>query len=264
VVDSDEREAAIASTEETCPRCGASRAPGQEYCVECGLRLPPVSGVIPALRRRWIRRFGWYPGDWVWTSALTFLIAAAGAAVAIALTSGSASGGGATFVVITNSTSNGTTTLQTTTAATTTLPAAPEPTVTTQTKTTATTRPATTAATTTAATTTTATTTKTVTTPAPPPNGQTAWPSGHSGWTLVLTSYPVTGGRAPALATAHRAAKSGLPQVGILSSSAFGSLHPGYYVVFSGIYDSQAQADAAAALARARGFSGAYSRQISR
>jgi hypothetical protein len=258
VVDLDEREAAIASTEQACPRCGAARTPGQEYCVECGLRLPAVTGVIPALRRRWIRRFGWYPGDWVWTSVVTFLIAAAGAAAAIALTSGSASGGGATFVVITDSVSTTTTTATTTTAATATLPAAPEPTVATTTAATTTRK-----ATTTAATTTTATTT-TAKPPAAPPNGQTAWPSGQSGWTLVLTSYPVTGGRSAALATARRAAQSGLPQVGILNSSGFGSLHPGYYVVFSGIYDSQAHADAAAALARAHGFSGAYSRQISR
>jgi hypothetical protein len=33
---------------------------------QCGLRLPVVVGTVPALRRRWLRRFGWYPGDWIW------------------------------------------------------------------------------------------------------------------------------------------------------------------------------------------------------
>ena len=33
------REAAVASVEQACPRCGAPREPRQEYCVECGLRL---------------------------------------------------------------------------------------------------------------------------------------------------------------------------------------------------------------------------------
>ena len=54
------------------------------------------------------------------------------------------------------------------------------------------------------------------------------------------------------------------PQVGVLQSANFSSLHPGYFVVFSGIYGAKSQADAALATARAGGFAGAYSRQISR
>ena len=50
----------------------------------------------------------------------------------------------------------------------------------------------------------------------------------------------------------------------MLDSARFSSLHPGYYVVFSGVYGSKTQADAALRTARSSGFAGAYSRPISR
>jgi len=256
MVDQQEREAAAASTEQACPRCGAPRDPQQEYCLECGLRLPPVTGVVADLRRSWIRRFGWYPGDWIWTALLTFLVAIAGVGVAIGLTSGKSSH------VITFVAPRPRTVPLTTPAATTSrLPTAPEPT---------TTAPATT--TTPVQKTTTTLPTKTVprtaaptTTAAKPPavNGLIEWPRGTSGWTDVLGSYPASGGHATAAAIAARAARTGVQQVGVLDSSAYPSLHPGYYVVFSGIYPSQAAAEAALARARAQGFGTAYARQIS-
>jgi hypothetical protein len=100
--------------------------------------------------------------------------------------------------------------------------------------------------------------------PPPPPNGRTPWPAGRNGWTIVLISYPTQGGREAALATATRAARAGLSEVGVLQSRRFSSLHPGYYVVFSGIYGSKSAADAAVRTARASGFAGAYTRQITR
>ena len=78
------RTEALAAVEGLCPRCGARRERRQEYCVECGLRLPSLQGSVPALRRRWLRHFAWYPGDRVWVSLLMLLVAAAGGAVAIA------------------------------------------------------------------------------------------------------------------------------------------------------------------------------------
>ena len=60
-----------------CPRCRARRAE-REYCVECGLLLPVVVGPIAALRSRWLRRFGWYPGDWVWLSLPALAVAVFG------------------------------------------------------------------------------------------------------------------------------------------------------------------------------------------
>ena len=79
------RKFAIAATDGTCPRCGAARSVDQNYCLECGDALPVVSGRLAAARRRWLARIGWYPGDWMWVSLGTLVVAAAGAAVAIAV-----------------------------------------------------------------------------------------------------------------------------------------------------------------------------------
>ena len=232
----DKRGAAIAAIEERCPRCDAARERDQEYCLECGLRLPSVTGAIPALRRRWVRRLGWYPGDWIWVSVLTLVVAIAGAAVAIALGANSSPSTASTTVTPPPPSVP-------TTAAT--LPTAPEPTASTRT-------------------TTTQTHSTSTTTVAAPPNGRTPWPVGRNGWTIVLVSYPVTGGTAAPYATAARGAHGGLPEVGVLDSNQFSSLHPGYYVVFSGIYSSAGEAETALRTVHATGFASAYTRQITR
>jgi hypothetical protein len=226
-----DRNQAIAAADSTCPRCGTPREPDQQYCLECGLPLPAVSGRVPSLRRRWIRRVGWYPGDWVWVSLLTLLVAIAGATVAIVLTK-QASASGPTFEV-------------------------PPPVVSTVGQ------PTTPAPTTTviAPTTTAKTPPKKPTHPAPA-NGHLTWPSRTNGWTIVLVSYPKTTGQPAAAQTAERAAKAGLTKVGVLDSSRYASLQPGYYVVFTGIYGSKTDADAAVATARQAGFGGAYTRQV--
>jgi hypothetical protein len=215
----------LAAVEGLCPRCGARRERRQEYCVECGLRLPSLQGAVPALRRRWLRGFAWYPGDWIWVSLLMALVAAAGGAVAIAFGAGPSSETSTTSV-------------------------APAP------------HPA-----------------PTTTAPLPEanPSGQTSsrsgskarngragWPAGRRGWTIVLFSYPSTTGTTAAYSTAARAARQGLTEVGVLDSGRFASLHPGYYVVFSGVYSTAAEAEAALRSVRAAGFSSAYTRQISR
>jgi len=245
----DKRIAAVEAAEETCPRCGAARERGQEYCLECGFRLPALEGRVPRLRRRWVRRFGWYPGDWIWVSLLTLVVAAGGAAISIWLTTDKSP---ASTTVVAPAPVPATATRRTTVPSTTVH----------------TTRPATTATTTSKTTATTGTTTSHVTTrppgPKPPPNGKLEWPANQNGWTLVLISYATSGGRAVPEAAAARAAGAGLPQVGVLDSADYSSLHPGYYVVFSGIYSSQSEAEAALASARAGGFGGAYTREISR
>jgi len=226
------RREAIAAVEGRCPRCGAPRERTQEYCVECGLRLPILRGAIPALRRGWVRRLGWYPGDWIWISLLTLLVAAAGAAVAIVF------GGGSSSAASTTSVAPAPRPIATTAA--TPLPTAPEPGVSGGKK----------------------------TTPAPstpaPQSGRTPWPAGRNGWTIVLFSYPITSGTAAPSSTAARAARAGLPEVGVIDSGQFSSLHPGYYVVFSGIYSTASEAEAALRSVHAAGFSSAYTRQISR
>jgi hypothetical protein len=100
------------------------------------------------------------------------------------------------------------------------------------------------------------------TTTAPAPGSLTAWPAGQSGFTVVLESIPTSAGRSLALARARAASTAGLPQVGIIDSGRYSSLHPGYYVVFSGIYASKSQADSAQATAAEKGFRLAYSREI--
>jgi hypothetical protein len=80
-----------------------------------------------------------------------------------------------------------------------------------------------------------------------------SWPSARNGWTIALVSLPQTQGRKRVVVEARRARKAGLPDVGILDSSAYASLHPGYWIVFSGVYTSQAEATSA--LQGAREFS---------
>ncbi len=77
------------------------------------------------------------------------------------------------------------------------------------------------------------------------PSGVAEWPTDEDGWTIALAALPQTAGRAVALARARTARKRGLPQVGVLDSSRYASLHPGYWIVFSGVYSSEAEATSA-------------------
>jgi hypothetical protein len=165
---------------------------------------------------------------------LALLVAIAGAAVAIAVSGADG-----------NSAANGTSTQPpaTTTAATTTPPpvtTAPPPVTTAP-------PPVTTAP-------------PPVTTAPPPVTG--TWPAGRDAWTIVLVSLPEGGGRAAAEAQARRARAAGLSGAGVLRSSDFGSLNPGYYVVFAGVFDSLDAATRALPDARAA-FSTAYTRRVS-
>ena len=91
-----------------------------------------------------------------------------------------------------------------------------------------------------------------------------SWPPNENGWTIVLVSYPKVSGIPTARATVDRAVKSNLRRVGILDSGNYASLQPGYFVVFTGIYASKVDADAAVGTVKQAGFGGAYSRQIAR
>ena len=88
-------------------------------------------------------------------------------------------------------------------------------------------------------------------TPAVEPRSRLAvWPRGRSGWTIVLVSTPKARGRDEAVAVAQQARTHGLTRVGVLDSSRFASLQPGYWMTFSGRY--QSEADATGSLRRAR------------
>ena len=94
----------------------------------------------------------------------------------------------------------------------------------------------------------------------PAPAGD--WPAGRSGYTVVLDSIPESSGERAAQAEAARAAREGIPEVGVLRSADFSSLKSGYWVVFSGVYGSAGQAAAAAARAASGRYPAAYARQV--
>jgi hypothetical protein len=225
-----------------CPRCSTPYEPFQEYCLECGLRLPVSSGIIPVLSTAWRRRVPWYPGDWIWPVLGALIVAALAAAIAILATTDNGSptrttaatgppvpGGTGTIPTEpppgTNTSSLPTPTIPTTTGATTEeLPPPPPP-------------------------------------PPPPSTELIEWPQGQNGWTIVLASIPESSGRGGATRVGRDALAAGLTDVGVLNSSEFSSLHPGYFVVFSGIYSSESEARGAIDAATSS-YPQAYARQI--
>jgi hypothetical protein len=214
-----------------CPRCGAPASPEQEYCLECGLRLR-TPGLVPALASGWQRRVRWYPGDWIWPALLALVVAILAGSAAILWTRDAESAPSETLV-------GDTSPLPTVTATVPTAPTQTTPTVPT-------------------------TPTRTTPTTPQPPRTRTlaAWPKGRSGWTLVLASLPASAGRKAAVGKARQALDAGLTQVGVLDSSEFSSLHPGYFVVFSGTYDSLSEAQDAASRAAQKGYGNTYARRI--
>lgn len=174
-----------------CPRCGTNVDPRQEYCVECGTRLPGSGAVDRATD----------PSQgWVLRTVLAFVIALAGTAAAVAAT-----GDGGDSVEVVTAT-GGFATVPTSS----TLPSPSEA----------------------------------------GPGGIVDWPAGDDGWTIALASVPQTKGRRAAVARAREARRTGLSSVGILDSSRYASLHPGYWVVFTGVYTSEAEATSALEPAR--------------
>jgi hypothetical protein len=172
-----------------CPRCGARLVARQEYCLECGVRLPgPGLGSSRPGRVHWRLR-----------TVAALLVALGGAAVAVAATSGGRESAD----------------ILTATGQFATLP-----------------------------------TTSTLPSPEDGPAGIVEWPAGQEGWTIALASLPQTEGRRVAVARMRQARRKGLSPVGILDSSRYASLHPGYWVVFSGIYGSEAEATSSLQSAR--------------
>jgi hypothetical protein len=88
------------------------------------------------------------------------------------------------------------------------------------------------------------------------------WPQ-RNGYTIVLASIPLNRGIGPPTAIARRALKRGFQNVGVLVSSRYSGLHPGYYLVFTGVYDSVEEAQGKLPTVTPR-FPTAYARQIAR
>jgi hypothetical protein len=221
-----------------CPRCGTPYEPFQEYCLECGLRLPVSAGLIPLLSTAWRRRVPWYPGDWIWPVLGSLIVAALAAAIAILATTDNDSS---------TKTTAGTSPVPANTAGPPPPPPSETDTSTTGTETTPTESLP--------------TTTEELPPPPPPSNELTEWPQGQNGWTIVLASIPQSSGRAAAASEGRKALSAGLTDVGVLNSDEFSSLHPGYFVVFSGIYNSESEARGGLDAAKAS-YPQAYPRQI--
>ncbi|MDQ3865859.1 MAG: zinc ribbon domain-containing protein [Actinomycetota bacterium] len=244
-----------------CPRCGAPHDAFQEYCLECGTRLVPLRSPTFAWgREQWTRE----SPLWFWATFLALLlIALVAAAIVIAATNdeeprprrGGQMGPGPTSSVFAIPT-------DVTTGA---LPTPPPPSETDATGTVptfpgTTTGPGPTSSTTADGDESTSTTSPTTTAAT---GTLIAWPR-HDGYTVVLDSIPVSAGRSRAVARADAAIARGLDRVGVLTSSDFASLRAGYYVVFAGIYDTEARARAAVSGARSAGYARAYPREIDR
>lgn len=75
------------------------------------------------------------------------------------------------------------------------------------------------------------------------------WPSGKTAWTVVLNS---SGTREDAERIAGELAGKGVPGVGVIDSDDFESLGPDSFVVFSGVYESEALAQEALGQVRER------------
>ncbi len=213
-----------------CASCGSPAEPDQEYCLDCGARIVPVRRV-GAVGRAWERHLGRYPGDWVLVSGLLLLVAAGSAAGGIVGGRDTGGAAGAETIVATSPVVRAPVAPP---APTTTQKAPPVPTP------------------------------KPKPTPAPkPPGTPAAWPD-RDGYTVVLASIPARGtGLAEATARAKLALSRGIRGVGVLTSARYASLHPGYYVVFAGVYDSLADAQTAAGRAKPA-FPNAYARQVTR
>jgi hypothetical protein len=85
------------------------------------------------------------------------------------------------------------------------------------------------------------------------------WPGG-SGYTTILASLASEGEARRVQAVAR---ERGL-DAGVLYSTRYSSLRPGYWVVFSGKSSSQQSADRRAARAKSLGYGKAYPRFVSR
>jgi hypothetical protein len=214
-----------------CPRCGEPFDAEQEYCLECGLRLPWESPVFAKLTARAAAGgASRVPRDWVWPALLALVVAATGAAVAIVVSRDEPAPGEAVTVATGG--------VRLAVPDTSTLPPPP-----TQTAGTSRRPPARQAK------------------PSAAKPGLVGWPRGRDGWTIVIVSLPQIGGGASARARATQAVDRGLREVGVIDSNRFASLKPGYYVVFTGIYGTEEEATSALRRAKAA-FPAAYTREI--
>jgi hypothetical protein len=89
------------------------------------------------------------------------------------------------------------------------------------------------------------------------------WPADQSGYAVILASKDAASFmEADAQAIADQATAAGVPMVGVLDSSLFPSLNPGYWAVFSGPYTTKDEAALAATTIQGQGYPDAYAREV--
>ena len=241
-----------------CAVCGGELDADQTYCLECGSPTP----LAPRLRRP--------KTAYILAGAMVILGLGAGAlAYAVANDDGAAAGGGSTTPTLPLTAPTDTMPVVPLPPETgpTTGPLPPDTTFTEPTDTTGTTTTPGTGGfdTVTGPSPTTPTTppdTSTQTTPVEPTTTQSGssssdWPAGTTAWTAILSSL---GNEAAAQAAKTKLEGQG-ESAGVLFSSDFPDLRPGYWVVFSGSYPSRSAAVAQATKLRPQ-FPGAYAREI--
>jgi hypothetical protein len=240
----------VGAEERRCPRCTAPYEPLQEYCLECGQRLVPLPSDSYTRTVVWSRE----SPVWLWIALVALLLVAlaAGAIVALAATDDdeptSAASSSEDTIPVLPPTTGPITVEPPTIDSTITIPTFPTGTTTTVFPT----QPTTTFPTSSTTSTTTTGGSGTII----------SWPSNKDGFTVVLKSTPVSEGRGPAESAAQQAINRGLPEVGILNSSNYSTLNPGFYVTFTGVYDTENEAENALPRARSSGFPTAYVREV--
>lgn len=87
------------------------------------------------------------------------------------------------------------------------------------------------------------------------------WPEGRNGWTVIVAGYPNDQSRAQQRAADVQ--EDGFADSGVLFSSEYTSLCPGFYVVYSGVFSAESEAEARRRqLAANPDYAGMYVREI--
>jgi hypothetical protein len=209
-----------------CARCGTAHERSKEFCLSCGIRLP-------ARAARW-QRSGLHRANPLWSALAILVLGALGALAAIVATR--SDGGGETLVATNLPARTDVQTPPVIGRSAAGVPTTNAPPV--------------------------------LTAPPPAPSKPkvttlTEW-TASDGYTIVLASIPSANGRANAEEFAKQALAKGLAHVGVLDSQDFSSLHPGYFVVFSGFYRSNDAAASHISQVEAAGLGPAYARRITR
>ena len=87
------------------------------------------------------------------------------------------------------------------------------------------------------------------------------WPSGTSGWTVIVFGYPDD--RQRATQSAADVQEDGYSDVGVLDSSRYPTLCPGFWVVYSGVFDTAKQAQERRDELSTKGYLGMTVREVS-